>query len=509
MINPSNRDILRDMMDFVEEELEYVDDQSMNPNLSTESQAKLEKDYRALTAVDYVLKNHMKALRNPELLKTSLFIYDWEEDDTIGAVQVRITDSQAEILWLGSYYSSGKTLLKTAIEQARAKGAKKIKVTSKWESEEYYRKQGFTVTDKRSTNPLSGVGSDLSKDITEKSDENSVLLEYNRQVTKRKFGKSLAGAIRKDKYYVDILRDYYDGFQDSDEYLVDTFLEFLESELGYPKYIPWAIIRYIRGEYRYEDVVFNFSQLIHHFETIKPYLKRMGKSTDIMQYSFKDVEDLYYNVKETQAVSGKDLRKQRSQQIREQSEIIYDGDLGMLVIPKTQEASCYWGKGTRWCTAADNNNMFKMYSADGPLYIWIDSEGDRYQFHFASEQFMDVTDTPIPPALLKKFREEHPVLKQMFAKEEKQMMMNPFIDIDMKMDYAYYTADSRVPSLEEFLVNSRRLHSLVSYVSYFSTGLADGLDLLRSIKHLFSIPEDYTDTVKKFKQSWENANDPR
>lgn len=68
-----------------------------------------------------------------------------------------------------------------------------------------------------------------------------------------------------------------------------------------------------------------------------------------------------------------------------------------VIIPETEEASCYYGKGTKWCTAADYNNRFHQYSSQGDLYILINKRdpSEKYQFHFESSQFMDVKDRDI------------------------------------------------------------------------------------------------------------------
>lgn len=75
----------------------------------------------------------------------------------------------------------------------------------------------------------------------------------------------------------------------------------------------------------------------------------------------------------------------------------YDLRNWTIIIPETQEASCFYGKGTRWCTAADYNNKFNNYNSDGPLYMLINKKNpsEKYQFHFESSQFMDVKDIPI------------------------------------------------------------------------------------------------------------------
>lgn len=75
---------------------------------------------------------------------------------------------------------------------------------------------------------------------------------------------------------------------------------------------------------------------------------------------------------------------------------MYEDDKWLIIIPHTEEAACYYGANTRWCTAAKEDNMFDYYNNDGPLYINIYKPKNRkYQFHFESSQFMDEEDEPI------------------------------------------------------------------------------------------------------------------
>lgn len=75
----------------------------------------------------------------------------------------------------------------------------------------------------------------------------------------------------------------------------------------------------------------------------------------------------------------------------------YDLPNWTVIIPETEEAACYYGKGTKWCTAADYNNQFNNYKSRGDLYILINkgNPSEKYQFHFEDYQFMDVKDRPI------------------------------------------------------------------------------------------------------------------
>lgn len=60
-----------------------------------------------------------------------------------------------------------------------------------------------------------------------------------------------------------------------------------------------------------------------------------------------------------------------------------------------KRAACDLGSGTEWCTAHSEAGHFEDYIKDGPLYIFDNGEGEKYQFHYESNQFMDKNDNPV------------------------------------------------------------------------------------------------------------------
>ncbi len=163
---------LKELLSIVREQQEIVDDQSFDTDPNTVTHKQIERDYQALTAIEYVVKNNIKALQNPALQSGAIFVYDWDGyEDEIGAIQVQVTDGAAEIKWLGSYNSIGKQLIAKGLEQAKQLGAKKVNLTSKWGSGEYYKKQGFKQANDVKDNPISDVGASFTKDIDEASQQ--------------------------------------------------------------------------------------------------------------------------------------------------------------------------------------------------------------------------------------------------------------------------------------------------------------------------------------------------
>ena len=167
---PLNLAELKELLDMVHEQQEIVNDESFDTKPGTVAYKQIERDYQALTAIEYVIKNNIKAIKNPDLQHGAIFVYDWQGyEDEIGAIQLQVSNGIAEIKWLGSYNSSGKQLIAKGLEQAKAMGATKVKLTSKWNSSEYYKKQGFTPSGSEESNPLTDVGGEYTKDIKEYS----------------------------------------------------------------------------------------------------------------------------------------------------------------------------------------------------------------------------------------------------------------------------------------------------------------------------------------------------
>jgi hypothetical protein len=86
--------------------------------------------------------------------------------------------------------------------------------------------------------------------------------------------------------------------------------------------------------------------------------------TDLSQY--KSVGQLLG------ALSEYDGRQRRNVKKVEGGNVVYDDDRFFVVNPLTHESSCYYGRGTKWCTAAETDTHFKRYNEDGKLFYIID-----------------------------------------------------------------------------------------------------------------------------------------
>jgi hypothetical protein len=136
---------------------------------------------------------------------------------------------------------------------------------------------------------------------------------------------------------------------------------------------------------------------------VREYLKKYIKEVESPLPNFYPSFPIYSNFELVKDIVDKNV------------DLLYTGDFGILLIPKTKETSCYYGAQTSWCTARrDENNRYNLYSSKGDIYIWFDKNiKDKFQFHFEEVQFMDRDDTAISKKRFKEFL-DHPVLSILF-----------------------------------------------------------------------------------------------
>jgi hypothetical protein len=264
-----------------------------------------------------------------------------------------------------------------------------------------------------------------------------LLVEYNRAITLKKQGDALLShAIEYER----------------DQTLTgDQILDQLErgDPTANKMYMLWIIRQYFNKQFRLEDMS-RIGEVIAAYHQAKPRLPVEQK--DINRMTFYQLEDLVDSwsseTSNSTAASGKysDVKD---------LEILYDGPLGLLAIPKTQAASCEIGSGTKWCTSATNDNGFENYNNKGPLYVWIEYPGGlKYQFHFETPEFMDDKNRPLSPEKLEYFRKKNPITRKLFSKKEAEILQDPNPQVVSK--YARDIIQGRWPEAEPVIAQDRQ-----------------------------------------------------
>ena len=202
-------------------------------------------------------------------------------------------------------------------------------------------------------------------------------------------------------------------YQEQLNHKVNNTSEFIQSiidsDITKGKYARFLIESFLNDKFLEEDLIGGLNStvgqaisLFHKHKSKLPINERsvyaLDKETGKVLY--QSPGDLWSSVKQYQGeLSGKELKREEQEQIYRETEFVYkDEETGFQIIsPLTEESAKWWGRGTRWCTSADNDNMFWDYAKDAPLFILLMPDNDKLQLWKNGNkiQFMDEADNEI------------------------------------------------------------------------------------------------------------------
>lgn len=205
------------------------------------------------------------------------------------------------------------------------------------------------------------------------------------------FGEKLSVALKNDNFVGE--SSFKQCVDDKNQYLKDGINKLLQADPKNGKFIQSIIRWYIGGEFKLEDV-YRVKDDLTFFNKIKSKLP----NKDLLIFdTLKEVYDLIrpFQDNDSNTKSNKELMREAKSGAKKLFQ-----EKGIIILEiETEEAAKLYGKGTRWCTAGDNNNMFEHYHKQGALYIIIaDSpQGNtrKFQIHYESEQMMDEDDSSV------------------------------------------------------------------------------------------------------------------
>ena len=178
----------------------------------------------------------------------------------------------------------------------------------------------------------------------------------------------------------------------------------------------WLTLNYANNRInRFEDIPSRAIPNLEKFKSLlrKPNLNPPLPVRDINQIKgLSELEKIVDSYSPKEAISNNQQTNIEEQNFykTDEAELLYNDNQIKVIMPRTKEASCFFGKGTKWCTAATNNNMFSKYKT-GLYIIIIKGTNEKYQFHFESNQFMDNADEPVD---VNRLTEKYPVLYKIF-----------------------------------------------------------------------------------------------
>jgi hypothetical protein len=229
------------------------------------------------------------------------------------------------------------------------------------------------------------------------------LLEYSQATTVQKMGAALASAVKKDPtaqrivVYATVVNP---ELRDNVEFLARLALDNIENADPTPnkQYVQWLARVYANSWNKpttatgtgmwLEDVTSTIAQYLHKFHELNRRKMIPPPENDIN--SFKDFNTFMYDMDQL------DLPEKDEKVNKGSAFTLYEDDQWRVIVPQDQPAACYYGQGTRWCTAATRgNNMFAHYHGIAPLLIALpkdpDHAGEKYQMNFG----ISIDDQPM------------------------------------------------------------------------------------------------------------------
>ena len=217
-----------------------------------------------------------------------------------------------------------------------------------------------------------------------------IINEYSRDITAQKMGAALLQKFRKEppQWQARVTG----AVTDYDDRALDYLLELVEraDPTKNKQYVPWIVRMYVNTpNLKFEDAVSKVSEPLKKFFQLVTKKQIPAPNNDIGR--IKDLAGLVQTVDQYPDVVDQPKEADRG----DAKELYRDAEV-RVVQPQDVTAACYYGQGTKWCTAGKENNMFDRYAKDGPMYIVMLAKpahpGEKYQFHFETKQFMDEKD---------------------------------------------------------------------------------------------------------------------
>ena len=163
------------------------------------------------------------------------------------------------------------------------------------------------------------------------------------------------------------------------------------------KYLDWITKNWSPTDVEGDEITHNLKEILLAVSKFDTQNQRL-KIKDLNQY--KNLDQLF----DTLQKLGQTAR--RTIEISDEVDRIYEDNRFVVVVPKTHKSSCYYGAGTKWCTASkDTDSHFSNYKSSGELYYIIDKTLPTSSPYYKvalnkkiaglTEDFWDVQDKPI------------------------------------------------------------------------------------------------------------------
>jgi hypothetical protein len=220
----------------------------------------------------------------------------------------------------------------------------------------------------------------------------------------------------------DLKKKYSDKYDEED---LDFILGISDLQDFNHKYTDWVLKHILE----YADVDAMAEVAVSLVKDFDKYQKNLPKK-DINQYlSFESLEADLEPFKQ----------KEKEKELENQTEKIYEDDNFLVLVPKTIEASCKYGSGTKWCTTVKGADHFRRYTSNNQgLYYIIRKKGNQTEPHYKvavhissnGENWWDAKDRPMTDSSIELFKEYFPELYKAISEHDEEKKKVATEDLD-------------------------------------------------------------------------------
>jgi hypothetical protein len=212
-----------------------------------------------------------------------------------------------------------------------------------------------------------------------------------------------------------------------------------------PKYLDWVgkILDGLVINDNFNEYITKIGPALKQFEKISSNLPK----TDINQY--QSLDELLESLKKYEK------RIRRNYNTVEGGVVVFENDRFFVVNPLTHKTSCYYGRGTKWCTAADSDDQFNRHNSDGKLFYILDKSLPTSDVNYkvallqkfdGDSSFWNAIDTKMPG---KWFEQHNPQSKEIID------AVNEYLESEFKEQLEIFRDKERAKKERERLEKLR------------------------------------------------------
>lgn len=250
-----------------------------------------------------------------------------------------------------------------------------------------------------------------------------------------------------------------------------------EFDYNNEKYTQWFVNEYIKKNFLLKELE-EVGSKVAMFDKHKAKLQYQ----DINKYSYLELETEILNI--PNAMSKKQLDMIDHELIKNKEAEVFAKEHGFLVIMlHSEKASCFYGRGTEWCTAATDldsegrkKNKFDFYTKDGEhLYVVFTPDNKKFQILISKYtdfteindviQIADIHDEYIN---YEKFLSLYPTFEPIFkkiARKENNLLFMSYDELVSDDVHPYMGKDTFIKIARTFRHNKITTDNLIDFVA--------------------------------------------